>query len=64
MVKGSGGRVASAGTLFLLFLVAPTGKERFMTRPKPKPAVIAYRRSCKARGTGLSHYILMDRKAK
>jgi modified peptide precursor CbpA len=35
-----------------------------MTQPKPKPAVIAYRRSCKARGTGLSHYILMDRKAK
>ena len=29
-----------------------------------KKAVIAYRKSCKATGTGLSHYILMDRKAK
>ena len=26
--------------------------------------VIAYRKSCDAEGTGLSHYILMDRKAK
>ena len=25
--------------------------------------VIAFRKSCKAEGTGLSHYILMDRKA-
>jgi modified peptide precursor CbpA len=26
--------------------------------------VIAYRKSCKANGTGLSHYILMDKKTK
>ncbi len=26
--------------------------------------VIAYRKTCKAKGTGLSHYILMDRKKK
>jgi modified peptide precursor CbpA len=26
--------------------------------------VIAYRKGCKAKGTGLSHYILMRRKAK
>ena len=26
--------------------------------------VIAYRKGCKAEGTGLSHYILMDRKAR
>jgi modified peptide precursor CbpA len=26
--------------------------------------VVACRKSCKAKGTGLSHYILMDRKAK
>ncbi|NTW78316.1 MAG: modified peptide precursor CbpA, partial [Syntrophaceae bacterium] len=26
--------------------------------------VIAYRKGCEAKGTGLSHYILMDRKAK
>lgn len=28
-----------------------------------KPAVIASRRCCEADGVGLSHYILMDRKA-
>ena len=31
---------------------------------KAKKSVIAYRKSCRASGTGLSHYILMDRKAK
>ena len=31
---------------------------------KAKKSVIAHRKSCKASGTGLSHYILMDRKAK
>ena len=33
--------------------------------PDPhKKSVIAYRKSCQAKGTGLSHYILMDKKAK
>jgi len=36
-------------------------EERAMSK---KTKVIAHRRSCKARGTGLSHYILMDKKAK
>lgn len=27
-----------------------------------KKAVVAFRKTCKATGTGLSHYILMDRK--
>ncbi len=27
-----------------------------------KKEVIAFRKSCKATGTGLSHYILMDKK--
>lgn len=31
---------------------------------KGSNVVIAFRRSCKAAGTGLSHYILMDKKAK
>ncbi len=31
---------------------------------KNEKKVIAYRKSCKAKGTGLSHYILMDRKKK
>lgn len=31
---------------------------------RKKQTVIAHRRSCKAEGTGLAHYILMDKKAK
>ncbi len=31
---------------------------------KAKQIVIAHRKSCKAEGTGLSHYILMDKKGK
>ena len=31
---------------------------------KSKKNYIAYRKTCSAKGTGLSHYILMDRKAK
>jgi modified peptide precursor CbpA len=31
---------------------------------KTKKDVIAHRKSCQAKGTGLSHYILMDKKAK
>jgi modified peptide precursor CbpA len=29
-----------------------------------KKTVIAYRKKCQAKGTGLSHYILADKKAK
>lgn len=29
-----------------------------------KPAIIAVRKSCKAIGTGLSHYILLNKKDK
>lgn len=32
--------------------------------PKAAKKVIAYRKKCQAKGTGLSHYILMDKKAK
>ena len=35
-----------------------------MKKDKSKKDVIAYRKTCKADGTGLSHYILMDRKGK
>ncbi len=31
---------------------------------KTKADVISHRRSCDAKGTGLSHYILMDKKEK
>ena len=33
-------------------------------KKQPKKNVIAYRKTCQAKGTGLSHYILMDKKAK
>jgi modified peptide precursor CbpA len=35
-----------------------------MMTKKSKKDVIAYRKTCQAKGTGLSHYILMDKKAK
>ncbi|MCX5855673.1 MAG: modified peptide precursor CbpA [Deltaproteobacteria bacterium] len=35
-----------------------------MKEKKARKDVIAYRKGCKAKGTGLSHYILMDRKVK
>ena len=35
-----------------------------MKASKGKKDVIAYRKGCKAEGTGLSHYILMNRKVK
>ena len=38
-------------------------KGESMTK-QTKKAVIAYRKTCPAKGTGLSHYILMDKKAK
>ena len=31
---------------------------------KPQPEVIAIRKTCDAEGTGLSHYVLMDKQAK
>jgi len=34
-----------------------------MAKPQKK-SVIAYRKKCRTTGTGLSHYILMDRKAR
>lgn len=31
---------------------------------KPQPDVIAIRKTCDAEGTGLSHYVLMDKQVK
>jgi len=40
-------------------------KEKKKTTAKEKQKdVVAYRKSCKPKGTGLSHYILMDKKTK
>ena len=32
--------------------------------PTTRPAVIATRKTCDAEGTGLSHYVLMDKQVK
>jgi modified peptide precursor CbpA len=62
MVKDSDRRSASVGILFLLLLTLLKRKKE-MTK-QTKKDVIAYRKTCPAKGTGLSHYILMDKKAK
>jgi modified peptide precursor CbpA len=31
---------------------------------EPRPEVIAIRKTCDAAGTGLSHYVLMDKQAR
>ncbi len=59
-VKGFGGRYPSAETLFSL----TRQEQKGMAMKKKTRKVIAYRKTCKAKGTGLSHYILMDRKSK
>ena len=60
MVKDSDGQTLSVGILFLLDCLKLKGRNMQQT----KKDVIAYRKSCQAKGTGLSHYILMDKKAK
>jgi modified peptide precursor CbpA len=40
---------------------ACTPKKAVARGPETK-GIVASRKSCKAKGTGLSHYILMDRK--
>jgi modified peptide precursor CbpA len=34
------------------------------TSPQPRPDLIAIRKTCDAEGTGLSHYVLMDKQVK
>jgi modified peptide precursor CbpA len=46
------------------FLLVSSLKKKENTMKQLKKAVIAYRKTCPAKGTGLSHYILMDKKAK
>ena len=53
---------------FLLFSVTAKKERSMKNTPKKdqkdKKDVVAYRKTCQAKGTGLSHYILMDKKAK
>jgi modified peptide precursor CbpA len=39
-------------------------KKKTTKKGKAKLEVIAFRKACDAKGTGLSHYILMDRKTR
>jgi modified peptide precursor CbpA len=39
-------------------------KVKVLEKEKAKADVISHRKSCDATGTGLSHYILMDKKEK
>lgn len=39
-------------------------KMKIVKKGKPTKDVIAYRKTCKVQGTGLTHYILMDKKTK
>ncbi len=43
-----------------------TQTEDVTTKPtaKTRPAIIATRKTCDAEGTGLSHYVLMDKQVK
>lgn len=46
-------------------MTAPIETKSAETRPAPqRPDIIALRRSCDAEGTGLSHYVLMDKQVK
>jgi modified peptide precursor CbpA len=70
MVKGSDEREAFVGTLFFVAKKRNERRTNMETKQEKqakgeaKQDVIAYRKGCKAEGTGLSHYILMDRKTK
>jgi len=68
MVKGSGASYIGVPEpfLFTLLMHKTKGEEEKMEKSvKGKERdVIAYRKRCKADGTGLSHYILMDKKGK
>jgi modified peptide precursor CbpA len=66
MVKDSGEQSLFVGILFRC-AEEDTISERESMKPQVKTTkkdVIAYRKSCQTKGTGLSHYILMDKKAK
>ncbi|MBB4197669.1 modified peptide precursor CbpA [Rhodoblastus sphagnicola] len=44
-------------------MTSPSNKPN-ETSDKTRPAVIAIRKTCNAEGTGLSHYVLMDKQVK
>jgi modified peptide precursor CbpA len=65
MVKGSDGpALGLSEPFFVLVVISFGGNAMTKAERKSKKDVIATRKTCKADGTGLSHYILMDKKAK
>jgi modified peptide precursor CbpA len=59
------GRLVDVGRLSASFFRCLLDRVKGRTMKNcPKKTVIAYRKKCQAKGTGLSHYILMDRKAR
>jgi modified peptide precursor CbpA len=64
MVKGSHRGRPSVRALFAFSDTLFKEINMNKTAKTAKKQVIAYRKSCKAKGTGLSHYILPDKKAK
>lgn len=44
--------------------VNETPDRKTETQSDARPAVIAIRKTCDAEGTGLSHYVLMDKQVK
>lgn len=68
MVKGSGSSYEMCQSPFCLGSWIHKQMERRVRMEKnvkrAEKDVIAYRKKCKANGTGLSHYILMDKRGK
>jgi modified peptide precursor CbpA len=77
MVKGSDGRLCVCRSPFFaaalhdvrkrkeaVMKTMKNEKTKATKKGKAKKEVIAFRKSCDAKGTGLSHYILMDRKSR
>lgn len=64
MVKGSGhlSRCARAFFIWVKYTERRLKMEKGIN--KSQKAIIAYRKKCKVNGTGLSHYILMNKKGK
>ena len=62
MEKGSDGPKGLSEPF--LFVQGTNDWEEHAMKKKEKKQVIAERKSCRAEGTGLSHYILMDKKSK
>ncbi len=67
MEKGFGGTAVPADVLHQASenaMTQTTKSKPAETPAEPRPDVIAIRKTCDAEGTGLSHYVLMDKQVK